>query len=340
MILRVISIEMINFGFWDKLKKPIMALAPMANVTDAAFRFIIAKYGKPDILWTEFVSCDGLVSSGKDRLLVDLDFSEIERPIIAQFFTDKPENMYQCALLAQELGFDGIDINMGCPAKEIEKQGAGAKLITTPKLAQEVLKAAQRGAGKLPVSVKTRLGFNRDIAEEWLPYLFECEPAAVTVHLRTRKEMSKVAAHWERMPDLVALRDTYFSGKDKPFLLGNGDLATLAEAEQKCIQTGCDGAMIGRGIFGNPWFFNKHHTRADISVREQLEVMLEHTRVYWDTLVPKRKPFDYMKKHYKAYVHGFVGASELREKLYTATDYNEIEAIVTDFLSNERTAPT
>ena len=302
----------------------------MANVTDAAFRFIIAKYGKPDVLWTEFVSCDGLVSSGKDRLLVDLEFDPIERPIIAQFFTSNPDNMQKCAELAVELGFDGIDINMGCPDKTIEKQGAGAKLITTPEVAQKVLKAAQRGAGNLPVSVKTRLGFSKDIAEEWLPYIFECEPAAVTIHLRTRKEMSRVPAHWERMKDIVALRDKYFIEKEKPLLLGNGDVKTPLEAQEKCAQFGCDGIMIGRGIFGNPWLFAR---RENPTTEERLRVMLEHTKLYWDTLVPKKKHFDYMKKHYKAYIAGFEGAAELREKLYATKSYEEVEKITLDFLT-------
>ncbi len=148
-------------GFWDKIEKPIMAQAPMADVTDAAFRRIIAKYGKPDVLWTEQVSCDGLAhKEARAKLLPDLRFSEAERPIVAQFFGSKPENFYACAELAQELGFAGIDINMGCPDRSINKQKAGADLINDPALAKKIIREAKRGAGKLPVSVKTRGGYN------------------------------------------------------------------------------------------------------------------------------------------------------------------------------------
>lgn len=306
-------------------------MAPMANVTDRAFRTIFARYGKPDVTWNEFISADGLVSNGRDRLMVDLEFNPIEKPIVAQFFTSNPENLAKCAKLAEELGFDGIDINMGCPDKQIEKQGAGAKLIQTPKLAQELIKAA-KAATSLPVSVKTRLGFNKDALEEWLPYLFEAEPAAITLHLRTRKEMSKVPAHWERMKVVVQMRDEYFKDRDKPLILGNGDVGDKEDAIDKCNKYGCDGVMIGRSLFGNPWYFNKTLKANQISLEERFRVLLEHTKLYWEELVPKGKHFDYMKKHYKAYVTGFAGAAELREQLYSANSYPEIEEIVQKFL--------
>ena len=219
-------------NFWEKMKKPILCLAPMADVTDAAFRFIIAKHSKITphkkkprgtldtyVTYTEFVSADGLVrapEAGRKKLLKDLEYSEIERPIVAQFFTNKPEMMEKAAALAVELGFDGIDINMGCPDKSIEKQGAGAALMKNPKLAREIIIAAKRGwddgmrqkgnasntaisgAGR-PVSVKTRLGYNKDELETWLPELLAENPAAIIIHARTRKEMSKVPARWERI---------------------------------------------------------------------------------------------------------------------------------------------
>lgn len=306
-------------------------MAPMANVTDRAFRTIFARYGKPDVTWNEFISADGIMSNGRDRLMVDLEFDKSEKPIVAQFFTSNPENIAACAKLVESLGFDGIDINMGCPDKQIEKQGAGAKLIQTPLLAQELIKAAT-AATSLPVSVKTRLGFNKDTLEEWLPYLFEAEPAAITLHLRTRKEMSKVPAHWERMKVAVKMRDEYFKDKPKPRLLGNGDIGDRQDAIDKCNKYGCDGVMIGRTLFGNPWYFNKKVSAEQIPLEERLRVMLEHTKLYWEELVPKGKHFDYMKKHYKAYVTGFAGAAELREKLYSANSSPEIEAIVKQFL--------
>lgn len=321
-------------GFWKQLKKPIFVLAPMANVTDAAFRRVIAKYGKPDVMWTEFVACDGLVSAGRDKLLIDFMYSEAERPIVAQIFGSKPENFYKTALLVQELGFDGIDINMGCPDRNVEKQGAGACLIKNPLLAQEIIKATQRGAGNLPVSVKTRIGYNKNALSEWLPYLLETEPAAITVHARTRKEMSAVPAHWEVIRDAVALRDKYDSSENKTFILGNGDVKNLKDGEEKIKATGADGVMIGRGIFGNPWLFNPKISVENIPIQEKLKVMIEHTYLFEEILV-EHKNFDIMKKHYKAYVNGFDGAKELRIKLMEgAKTAADVERITLEFLQD------
>jgi tRNA-dihydrouridine synthase len=244
-------------GFWEELKRPFFALAPMADVTDAAFRRIIATYGKPDVLWTEFVSADGLVLAppeGREKLLTGLMFSPIERPIVAQFFTADPEHMRQAAACAVELGFDGIDINMGCPDRSVEKQKAGAALMKTPTLAQELIRAAKVGAGKVPVSVKTRLGYNRNELETWLPTLLETQPAVITIHARTRKEMSKVPAHWDHVKRAVEIRDAMHSDT---YIVGNGDVLTLADAHVKAQWAGADGVMLGKAIFGNPWLFSE-----------------------------------------------------------------------------------
>lgn len=322
-------------GFWKKLKKPIFVLAPMANVTDAAFRRIIAKYGKPDVTWTEFVACDGLVSPGRDKLLVDFIYSESERPIVAQIFGSKPENFYKTAQLIQELGFDGIDINMGCPDRNVEKQGAGACLIKHPLLAQEIIKETKRGAGSLPVSVKTRIGYNKNTLSEWLPYLLEAEPAAITVHARTRKEMSLVPANWETVKDAVAIRNKYDNSDNKTLILGNGDVKNLAEAEARVQETGADGVMIGRGIFGNPWLFNKTVSHENISLQERLAVMVEHTYLF-EKILGEHKNFDIMKKHYKAYVNGFDGAKELRVKLMEgAKTAADVERIISEYFQSE-----
>ncbi len=239
-------------GFWEKLPKPFFAVAPMANVTDAAFRRMFAKYGKPDVMWTEFVSADGLVKRNREVLVRDLAYTEGERPIVAQFFTATPASMEEAARLAEELGFDGIDINMGCPDRSVEKQGAGAKLMLKPDLALEIIAAAKRGAPNTPISVKTRLGYNKDILETWLPILLSAEPAAITVHARTRKEMSLVPARWERVKRAVEIRNEVGS---KTLILGNGDVRDLADAHAKAAESGADAVMIGRAIFGKPWFF-------------------------------------------------------------------------------------
>ncbi|MBI4239959.1 tRNA-dihydrouridine synthase family protein, partial [Candidatus Uhrbacteria bacterium] len=294
-------------GFWKQLKTPILALAPMANVTDAAFRHIIAKYGKPDVMWTEFVSCDGLCSNGREKLLVDFMYDESQRPIVAQIFGATPEHFYKTALLIQELGFDGIDINMGCPDRAVEKQGAGAALIKNPELAQEIIRATIRGAADVPVSVKTRIGYTRNTLQEWLPYLLDAGISALTIHGRTRKEMSDVPAHWDAITASVELVRAFDSSDNRPIVLGNGDVASLAEARKKCEEYGVDGVMIGRGIFGNPWLFAEYEP----TPTEKMRVLAEHADLF-EKLLMGSKHFDIMKKHVKAYISGFDGAKELR----------------------------
>ncbi len=320
-------------GFWGKLKKPIMVLAPMANVTDCAFRRLIAKYGKPDVMWTEFVSCDGLMSKGREHLMIDFKYDESERPIVAQIFGSRADNFFKTAQLIKELGFDGIDINMGCPDRNVEKQGAGACMIKNPELAKEVILATIAGAPDLPVSVKTRIGYSKNTLAEWLPVLLSTNVAAITIHARTRKEMSLVPARWEHIKEAVEIRNTIQTGADKTLILGNGDVKDLADAYQKVEETGCDGAMIGRGIFGNPWLFNKDLIGKEITVEQKLKVMIEHTYLF-EKLLTGHKDFNIMKKHYKAYVNGFDKAKELRiELMENAVDASAVEKITNEFIA-------
>ncbi len=321
-------------NFWNKLKeetnkagRPIVVLAPMADVTDPAFRRVIAKYGKPDVTWTEFVSADGLFLGGREALIRDLAFTEAERPIVAQFFTSKPEMMEKAAQLAVELGFDGIDINMGCPDKSIEKQGAGAAMIKNPKLAREVIRAAKRGAGNLPVSVKTRVGFNKVELETWLPEILAEEPAVVTIHARTRKEMSKVPARWEHVKRAVEIRDEL---KSKSLIFGNGDVMSVEEAKVKAEETGADGVMLGRAIFGNPWLFSGRDPKT-ISIKERLLTLIELTKLF-DELLGTAKSFAIMKKHFKAFVHGWDGAKDFRMRLMEAKDAVEVEKMIQQYI--------
>ncbi|MBX4215814.1 tRNA-dihydrouridine synthase [Candidatus Parcubacteria bacterium] len=322
-----------QMGFWEKLKRPFFALAPMADVTDTAFRELIAKYsdhgephGGPDVFWTEFVSVDGLLSPGRAALLKDFEYTEREHPIVAQIFGNKPENFREVAKLARSLGFDGVDINMGCPDRGVEKQGAGASLIKNPKLAQEIIRATMDGAGNLPVSVKTRVGYNHDNLDEWLGALLAMKPAAITVHARTRKEMSAVPARWDTVEHAVRLAKG--SGT---LIIGNGDVTDLADAEIKAKATGADGIMLGRAIFGNPWLFNRNVDYKKIPVAEKLKVMVEHTRLF-EKKLGGVKSFAVMKKHYKAYVNGWDGAKELRMKLMETESSDGVEAIVTGYL--------
>jgi tRNA-dihydrouridine synthase len=246
--------------------------------------------------------------------------------------------MKKAAELAVDLGFDGIDINMGCPDKGVEKQGAGAALIKNPKLAQELIRAAKEGAAKdgknLPVSVKTRIGYNKDELETWLPMLLEEDPAVVTIHARTRKEMSLVPARWEHVKRAVEIRDAFVDSngrKSETLIFGNGDAADLEDAEAKAKETGCDGVMLGRAIFGNPWRFNRNVKKEDLPVAERLAVLVEHTKLF-EKMLP-HKNFAIMKKHYKAYCAGFEGAKELRLELMEAKDAADVERIVRKHLA-------
>ena len=364
-------------GFWKKLAisrrrldRPILALAPMADVTDVAFRRIIAKYGKtkngaPYVTFTEFVSCDGLCSAGQKNLLPILKYTEKERPIVAQVFGAKPENFYQSGKLIKKLGFDGIDINMGCPDKKVLKQGAGAALINNPKLAQEIIRQTKKGSGKMPVSVKTRIGYDKYDKKEfkkWLTALLECEPAAITIHTRTKKEMSLVPARWDIIAEAVKIRNEFFGDKkDKTLILGNGDIRNIADAEEKAKVSGADGVMIGRAVFGNPWLFangekivssatpctarrreqskfsaENYASRADDTIFSpslKLSALLEHTKLFEKINPPAGggKNFNIMKKHFKSYISGFPGAKELRIKLMTCNNAKEVELVLKNY---------
>ena len=312
-----------------------MALAPLEDVTDAAFRRIIAERGKPDVMFCEFTSADGLVladEKGQKKLRRKLLFSEIERPVVAQFFSAVPEHMEQAARIAAEMGFDGVDINMGCPDRSVEKAGCGAALMKNPPLARELICAAKRGWSQyrtsnvghpmslIPVSVKTRLGYNEDELETFLPELLAEEPAAIIIHARTRKERSDVPACWERIKRAVEIRDAVQGESlDKTLIIGNGDLRDVADARAKCEATGADGAMLGRAIFGNPWLFaySRELTNKMPSPKEKIETLAEHIALF-DQLLGDVQHFAVMKKHFKSYISGWASAKEMRGRLMAA----------------------
>ena len=345
-------------NLWQDLKKksarsgePIRVLAPIADVTDAAFRRVIAKYGKPDALWTEFVSADGLIRAtpeGKKKLMSDLLYDESERPIVAQLFSSHPEYMFEAGKLVREMGFDGLDINMGCPDRSIEKQGAGAAMMKDARRARAVIRAAIEGVSAggrsdskeaIPVSVKTRIGYNKNELETWLPELLAEKPAMITIHARTRKEMSSVPARWEHVKRAVEIRDelqklTADETCGKTLIFGNGDVLDLTDAKKKAAETGVDGVMFGRAIFGNPWLFSGKNV-SEIPIAEKLRVLVEHTKLF-EKLLGDIKNFAIMKKHFKAYVSGFDGAGELRAQLMATETAQEVEKIVGEFLSSKK----
>jgi nifR3 family TIM-barrel protein len=328
-----------DYGFWKKLPEPIMTLAPMYDVTDAAFRVIIAKYGKPDVFWTEFVSAEGLNHpEGRQRLLHHLKFGENEKPIVAQIFGSHSEAFAPAAELLREMNFDGIDINMGCPDRSMVAQGSCAALIRTPKLAQEIIRETKKGAGDLPVSVKIRIGDSKIEWKDWIGYLLEAEPAAITIHLRTRKEMSKVPAHWELMPEIVKYIHSQTAETNRPIILGNGDIPSLDDGRAKVAATDCDGVMIGRGIFGNPWLFNPEYGpvgsgKKQPTQEQRLAVLLEHAELF-EKYYSGFRSFEIMKKHFKAYIHSFDGAAELRAELMQARNFAGVKNILEPIILN------
>jgi len=322
-------------GIWKKIleKNPegLLVLAPMADVTDIAFRQIIARHSSPSLLYTEFVSADGLAHpKGRVRLLEDLKFNKNEGPLIAQIFSGNPENMESGARLVQKLGFDGIDINTGCPSRTINKQLCGAELIKIEnrEIAREMIAAAKRGAPKLDLAVKTRLGWN-DIDMSWIQFLLEQNIDVLTVHLRTRKEMSKVPAHWELMDEIREMRDRI---APNTLILGNGDIKDSTQAKELIAKHGIDGVMIGRGIFTNPMFFDNDR---ELTKQERIELFLEHLELFESAFGPtpqnikqfgkRLKSFYLMKKFLKVYINGFPGAKELRNELMQINDPAEIK---------------
>lgn len=312
-------------SFWNELPRPFFAMAPMEDVSDAAFRQMFARHGKPHVMYTEFTSADGLVLApepGRSKLLRKFLYSDNERPIVAQLFTASPERMEAAAKLAADMGFDGVDINMGCPVNEVVRQECGAALINNSELARELMQAVRRGAPNLPLSVKTRIGYNVDELERWVTELLAEEPACLILHLRTRKEMSDVPAHWDRMKDAVALRDSLGS---KTLMVGNGDVADLQDAKQKAMESGCDGVMLGRAIFGNPWLFAD---RADAATpQEKIDALIEHLELF-DELLTGFTSFALMKKHFKAYISGWDNAKDLRAKLMETENVKDAIAVL------------
>ncbi len=321
-------------------------MAPMEDVTDIAFRQMFAKYSKANpsnflekqsfVTFTEFVSADGLAlapKDGKKQLLSNFKYEENERPIVAQIFGRNPKHIKDASEIIFSLGFDGVDINMGCPVENIIKQGAGSALIKTPDLACEIIRAAKVGANNgsghsIPVSVKTRIGYN-DISLEWIAMVLSEMPSALTVHLRTRKEMSNHPPHWELSSQIIKLRDEI---SPETLIIGNGNVKSLRDGKDKAKKYGCDGVMIGRALFGKPYFFSNRacqHT----SEKDKLKMLLEHIKLFDKYLLRQNfKSYHVMKKHFKAYVQGFSGAKELRTELMGTNTKEEAQKIIKDYL--------
>lgn len=309
-------------NFWIKLPRPFTAMAPMDDVTDNVFRQVIMKAGRPDVFFTEFTNIDGLVHGGNGIPLRKLNFTSVQHPIVAQLWGTDPSHMEESAKLVKDLGFDGLDINMGCPVKDVVKKGAGSGLIGNYKTAEELIDAAKKGAKGIPISVKTRLGQKENIAKEWVSFLLSKDIAALTIHGRLAKDMSAGFAKWDEIAKVVELKNKI---SPETLIIGNGDVKSYKEVLEKRKLFGVDGVMIGRGVFGNPWVFvkeEKSKTKKDL-----LELALFHVELYEKTW-GERKNFSILKKFFKMYVKGYRGASDLRIKLMLTKSIDEIKKIL------------
>lgn len=309
--------------FWNKLPKPFFILAPMEAVTDVVFRHVVAKAGRPDIFFTEFTNSASFCSpKGIHSTRGRLAFTEDEHPMVAQIWGSKPENFREMAFGLKELGFKGIDINMGCPDKSVVKSGGGSGLIRTPDLAAEII-AATKEAG-LPVSVKTRLGdVKADEWRDWLTHILKQDVVNLTIHLRTRKEMSKVDAHFELIPEIKKLRDEI---APQTLLTINGDIRDRQHGLELAEQYGVDGIMIGRGIFANPYAFTAGYQPTRNEILELLHYHLDLFDKYNEELEPRK--FDPLKRFFKIYVREIPGAAELREKLMHTKSTDEVRELL------------
>lgn len=312
-------------NIWNELKKPIFILAPMDDVTDTVFRQIIGDLAAPDLYFTEFTSVDGMTSElGREPVSRRLQFTEKERPIIAQIWGNDPQKFYEAAKMVKEMGFDGIDINMGCPEKSVVKRGMCSGLINNPKLAAEIIEATKKGSGGLPVSVKTRLGMREIQTEQWIGYLLKQDLAALTVHGRTVREMSKVPAHWDEIGKVVELRNKI---APRTLIIGNGDVKSYQDGLEKTKEYGVDGIMIATGIFKNLWIFDKSGKMPNLTIKQRLDHLLTHSRLFTKTW-GQTKSFAILKKFFKIYISDFEGAAELRAKFMEAKNLEDVENLV------------
>lgn len=318
-----------------ELPRPFFVLAPLDDVTDTVFRRVVSGCAPPDLYFTEFVNVDGLQSPGRLRLLKKLRFTPEEQPLVAQIWGLKPENFYKTAVqladgtFAREMGlpknvnFAGVDLNMGCPDKTVVKNGACSALIKDRALAKEIINASKEGlAGRLPLSIKTRLGFN-EIDNSWFEFLLGQDLHMLTVHGRTRREMSKVPANWQAIAVVREIRDKLAPGT---LIVGNGDVMTRQQGEDLAKRYGLDGIMIGRGVFQDPFVFSEDSPWLNMSSARRIDLYKKHVQLFQATWQNNERPVQTLNKFCKIYASGFDGAKELREELMKSSFTEELLA--------------
>jgi nifR3 family TIM-barrel protein len=313
-------------NFWKNLPKPFTVLAPMEDVTSFAFRETVATLlPKPDVMFTEFTNVEALTSAGFEKTIQRLKFSENQRPIVAQIWGIDPESFYKSACIVHKLNFDGIDINMGCPERSVVKSGAGAAMINDQNLAKEAIEAVKKGAGNLPVSVKTRIGFKSIVTEEWITFLLEQKIDTLSIHGRTAKQASEGEVSWQEIEKAVKIKNEI---SPETVLVGNGDITSYSEAIELSKKYGLDGVMIGRGIFKNPWVFDKSSKPKKHTKEEYISILLKQMELNEITR-NSEKSFEPMKKFFKMYINNFKGASILRKRLMETKNYQEAKKLLT-----------
>jgi len=311
----------------QQLPKPFFVLAPMDDVTDTVFRRIVGACAPPDLYFTEFVNADGLQSPGKPKLMKKLRFTSAERPIVAQIWGKNPENFRKTAEELVTMGFAGIDLNMGCPIKAEVNNGTCSALINNRELAVELIRATQEGAaGRVPISVKTRLGFN-EIDLSWCELLLHQKLDMLTIHGRTRKEMSKVPAHWDSIGHVRVLRDTL---KLNTLIVGNGDIDSRQHGLELAQQYELDGIMIGRGVFQNPFCFAEDGLLKweNYTTGERIDLFKRHIELFAGTWQDGEHAIHTLNKFCKVYISNFEGAKELREQLMRATSTDALLSLL------------
>lgn len=313
-------------NFWSELPRPFFILAPMEDVTDIVFRHVVSEAARPDVFFTEFTNTESFCHpEGIHSVRGRLTFSEDEQPMVAHIWGDKPEQFRETSIQLAKMGFKGIDLNMGCPVANVAKKGKGSGLILRPDVAAEIIQATK--AGGLPVSVKTRLGYYEiDEWKDWLKHVFEQDIANLSIHLRTRKEMSKVGAHWELIEAIKNLRDEI---APNTLLTINGDIPDRKTGLELAEKYGIDGVMIGRGIFHNPFAFEKEpreHTS-----KELLDLLRLHLSLFNKYEKDEIRQFKSLCRFFKIYVRGIRGASELRHQLMNTQSIAEARALLDEF---------
>ncbi|SCT15346.1 tRNA dihydrouridine synthase B [Staphylococcus aureus] len=313
-------------NFWSELPRPFFILAPMEDVTDIVFRHVVSEAARPDVFFTEFTNTESFCHpEGIHSVRGRLTFSEDEQPMVAHIWGDKPEQFRETSIQLAKMGFKGIDLNMGCPVANVAKKGKGSGLILKPDVAAEIIQATK--AGGLPVSVKTRLGYYEiDEWKDWLKHVFEQDIANLSIHLRTRKEMSKVDAHWELIEAIKNLRDEI---APNTLLTINGDIPDRKTGLELAEKYGIDGVMIDRGIFHNPFAFEKEpreHTS-----KELLDLLRLHLSLFNKYEKDEIRQFKSLRRFFKIYVRGIRGASELRHQLMNTQSIAEARALLDEF---------